>query len=162
MPLVITKTVDEEHLKIAGQLVREALQRALDAARGRIQGLAAKYTPVQSGTLLRSFSVDVEADKIVVRWNTPYATAIEVGRDEWVVNPGGPYPLKFPNRKGGLQKAGRPGKRKFIPPRDGFIRSWGLLHPGWTGRYYGESTGNEGILILQEELARALEEQEMT
>ena len=163
MPLVITKTVDAEHLKIADQLVKEALDRALEAAKGRIQGLAAKYTPVRSGTLLQSFTANVEGDQIVLRWNTPYAGIVEKGAEKHVINPKNPRkPLRFPDRKGGLQKAGKPGKRRFIPPHDGFIRSWGLMHPGYSGRYYGESTGNEAILILQEELARALEEQEMS
>ena len=165
-PLVITKTVDEEHLKIADQLLEEALQEALMKAAGKIDALARRYTPVRSGKLLAGFSMTLTERGLILTWTAKnqdgkdYASIVEVGADPHVINPRGHYPLKFPAKGGQLQKAGRPGLRVYVPPRDGYIRSWGHMVKGYAGKFYGETTGNEGILILQEELAAALERQE--
>ena len=143
-PLVIQKRLKPESIEALKTALPYIVEQAKALTKLRLKRLAAVYTPVRTGNLLRSFDVAITPRHIVMKWDAKntfgqsYAEAVEKGAEPHTITAKRWPTLVF-------QVGGR------------WVRPKSVQHPGFSGRFYGEALGFEAADIFQGYLASLIE-----
>ena len=131
-------------------LAEEAIHRALESARGRIETVALTETPFYTGRLAASFKILKGPRSLIFAWDAvdpesgfAYADVVDKGRT------GGTILMPKQNRPNATMMFPRPWKG------GGFVYYKGPLEQGgFAARNYSDRVHQEAVRIMLEELER--------